>query len=53
MADLENSKWPPQKNIIFQLCQFSISFHEIPMDWSLDVRIIDAKGIGMAQFIRL
>ena len=24
MADLKNSKWPPQKNLIFQLCQFSI-----------------------------
>ena len=28
MADLENSKWPPQKNLIFQLRQFSIFFHE-------------------------
>ena len=35
MADLENSKWPPQKNIVFQLRQFSIFFHEIFMDWSL------------------
>ena len=35
MADLENSKWPPQKNLIFQLRQFSIFFHEIPMDRSL------------------
>ena len=35
MADLENSKWPPQKNLIFQLRQFSIFFHEIFMDWSL------------------
>ena len=35
MADLKNSKWPPQKNLIFQLRQFSIFFHEIPMDWSL------------------
>ena len=35
MADLENSKWPPQKTLIFQLRQFSIFFHEIFMDWSL------------------
>ena len=35
MADLENSKWPPQKNLIFQLRQFSIFFHENFMDWSL------------------
>ena len=35
MADLKNSKWPPQKNLIFQLRQFSIFFHEIPMDRSL------------------
>ena len=35
MADSENSKWPPQKNLIFQLRQFSIFFHEIFMDWSL------------------
>ena len=33
MTDLENSKWPPQKNLIFQLRQFSIFFHEILMDW--------------------
>ena len=32
MADLENSKWPPQKNLIFQLRQFSIFFHENFMD---------------------
>ena len=25
---LKNSKWPPQKNLIFQLRQFSIFFHE-------------------------
>ena len=35
MADLENSKWPPQKNLVFQLRQFSIFFHEIFMVWSL------------------
>jgi hypothetical protein len=35
MADLENSKWPPEKNLIFQLRQFSIFFHEIFMEWSL------------------
>ena len=35
MADLENLKWPPQKNLIFQLRQFSIFFHENFMDWSL------------------
>ena len=35
MADLENSKWPPQKNLILQLRQFSIFFHENFMDWSL------------------
>ena len=35
IADLKNSKWPPQKNLIFQLRQFSIFFHEIFMDWSL------------------
>ena len=29
MADLKNSKWPPQKNLIFKLCQFSIFYHEI------------------------
>ena len=34
MADLENSKWPPQKHLIFQLHQFSIFFHENFMDWS-------------------
>ena len=28
MADLENSKWPPQKNLVFQLRQFSIFFHQ-------------------------
>ena len=31
----KNSKWPPQKTLIFQLRQFSIFFHEIFMDWSL------------------
>ena len=31
---LKNSKWPPQKNLIFQLRQFSIFFHEIFIDWS-------------------
>ena len=35
MADLESSKWPPQKNLIFQLRQFLIFFHEIFMVWSL------------------
>ena len=35
MAVLKNSKWPPQKNLIFQLRQFSIFFDEIPMDRSL------------------
>ena len=35
MADLENSKWPPQKNLVFQLRQFSIFFNENFMDWSL------------------
>ena len=35
MADLENSKWPPQKTLVFQLRQFSIFFHEISMVWSL------------------
>ena len=35
MADLKNSKWLPQKKLIFQLYQFSIFFHEIFMDWSL------------------
>ena len=35
MADSKNSKWPPQKNLLFQLRQFSIFFHEIFMDWSL------------------
>ena len=35
MADSKNSKWPPQKNLVFQLRQFSIFFHEIFMDWSL------------------
>jgi len=35
MANLENSKWPPQKNLVFQLRQFSIFFHEISMVWSL------------------
>ena len=32
MADLENSKWSPQKKLIFQLRQFSIFFHENFMD---------------------
>ena len=32
---LKNSKWPPQKKLIFQLRQFSIFFHENFMDWSL------------------
>ena len=35
MADLENSKWPPKKNLVFQLRQFSIFFHEIFTVWSL------------------
>ena len=35
MADSKNSKWPPQENLVFQLRQFSIFFHENPMDWSL------------------
>ena len=53
MADLENSKWPPQKNLIFQLRQFSIFFHEIPMDRFFGiVELIDAKGIGIAQLLR-
>ena len=36
MADLENSKWPPQKKLIFQLRQFSIFFRKNFMDWSFD-----------------
>ena len=35
MADLKNTKWSPQKNLIFQLRQFSTIFYEIFMDWSL------------------
>ena len=35
MADLENSKWPPQKNLVFQLRQFSIFFYKNLKDWSL------------------
>ena len=35
MADLENSKWPPQKTLVFQLRQFSIFFHKNFMNWSL------------------
>ena len=35
MADLENSKWPPQKNLLFQLRQFSLSFPELFLCWSL------------------
>ena len=34
-ADLENSKLPPQKNLIFQLRQFLSFFHEIIMVWVL------------------
>ena len=29
----KNSKWPTQKNLIFQLRQFSIFLHENFMDW--------------------
>ena len=29
---IQNLKWPPQKNLIFQLRQFSIFFHENFMD---------------------
>ena len=48
MADLENSKWPPQKNLIFQLHQFSIFF-----SWKFHglvglIGLLDAKGIGVA-----
>ena len=35
MADLKDSKWPPQKTLIFQRHQFARFFHEIFMDWSL------------------
>ena len=50
MADLENSKWPPQKNLIFQLRQFSIFFHENFYGLILGfVGLIDVKGIDMAQ----
>ena len=47
------SKWPTQKNLIFQLRQFSIFFMKI--SWIGPglglVRLIDAKGIGVAQLI--
>ena len=36
MADLENSKWPPQKNLIFQLRQFSIFFCKNSRNWFLE-----------------
>ena len=49
MADLENSKWPPQKNLIFQLRQFSIFFHIVEIVGL--VELIDAKGIDVAQLI--
>jgi hypothetical protein len=31
----KKSKWPEQKNLDFQLCQFSIFFCESLKDWSL------------------
>ena len=33
MFKKKKSKWPTQKNLIFQLCQFSIIFDENFMDW--------------------
>ena len=46
----ENSKWPTQKKLIFQLRQFSIFFHGLILGL---VELIDAKGIGVAQLIWL
>ena len=46
MAELENSKWPTQTNLIFQLRQSSIFFHENGLVVGL-VELIDAKGIGV------
>ena len=40
MADLKNSKWQPQKKLIFQLHQFSIFFHEISVAYVVLVRVI-------------
>ena len=41
-----------KKKLIFQLCQFSIFFHENLMDWSFGlVGLIDAKGMGWRHFV--
>jgi hypothetical protein len=43
-SEKKNSKWPPQKNLIFQLRQSSIFFHGLVLGF---VEFIDAKGIGL------
>jgi hypothetical protein len=45
-SEKKNSRWPPQKNLIFQLRQSSIFFHGLVLGL---VELIDMKGIGMAQ----
>ena len=44
MADLKNSKWPPQKKLIFQLRQFSIFFMKFPWIGSWVSRINWCEG---------
>ena len=50
MADSKNSKWPPQKNLVFQLRQFSIFFFWKFYGLVLGlVELIVAKDIDVAQ----
>jgi hypothetical protein len=46
----KKSKWPTQKKLIFQLCQFSIYFHGLVRGL---IKLVDAKDIGLAQIIWL
>jgi hypothetical protein len=43
-----NSKWPPQKNLIFQLANSHYFFMKILWIIPWFVKLIDAKGIGVA-----
>ena len=47
----KNSKWPTQKNLIFQLRQFSIFFHENFMDWSLGYLLMQGHWCGSTYMV--
>ena len=51
MADLENSKWPPQKNSFSSSANSQYFFMKFLQFGPWLVELIDAKGIDVAQLI--